>query len=177
MSSLLRFLGIEKSEGHHGSEVSDPLDRIAGELDGLSPERGRFYACFAYVLARVAEADLRIEKNEIAAMERALIEVAGIPKEEAGIAIGIARSEVEALGGSLNYLVTQEFGQKSSTAEKLQLIECLYAVAAADDSVTGAENNDILSIAAELGLPRQDALAIRTRFKDKLAELRPLAGE
>ena len=73
--------------------------------------------------------------------------------------------------------MTQEFGQSSSTAEKLQLIECLYAVAAADDSVTGAENNDILSIAAELGLPRQDALAIRARFRDKIAELRPLPGE
>ncbi len=177
MSSLLRFLGIQKSEGHPGSQVSEPVDRIAAELDGLSPERARFYACFAYVLARVAEADLKIEEGEIAAMERALVEVAGIPPEEAGLAIRIARSEVEALGGSLNFLVTQEFGQSSSTAEKLQLIECLYAVAAADDSVTGAENNDILSIASELGLPRQDALAIRARFRDKLAELRPLPGE
>ena len=177
MSSLLRFLGIEKGEGHQGSQVSEPLDRIAAELDGLSPERARFYACFAYVLARVAEADLKIEEGEIAAMERALVEVAGIPSEEAGLAVRIARSEVETLGGSLNYLVTQEFGQSSSTAEKLQLVECLYAVAAADDSVTGAENNDILSIAAELGLPRQDALAIRARFRDKLAELRPLPGE
>ena len=129
------------------------------------------------MLTRVAEADLRIEDNEITAMEHALVEVAGIPREEAGLAIRIARSEVEALGGSLNYLVTQEFGRNSSKEEKLQLIECLYAVAAADDSVTGAENNDIMSIASELGLPRQDALAIRTRFRDKLAELRPLPGE
>lgn len=177
MSTLLRFLGIDQNAGKSESDVSKPLDRIATELEDLSPERARFFACFAYVLARVAEADLRIDDSEVTVMEQVLVKHAGIPKEEAALAIRIARAEVDSLGGSLNYLVTQEFGRQSSRAEQIQLIECLYAVAAADDSVSGPENNDILSIATELGLPRQDVLAIRLRFRDQLAELKPLPGE
>lgn len=174
VSALLRFLGLDAP-----SPTSDDasLTRIAAELDGLSPDRARFFACFAYVLARVAGADLRIDEAEVQAMEDVLVQFAKIPHDEARLAVRIARSEVDRLGGTENYLVTQEFGRISSQKERLELIECLYAVAAADDIITGNESNDILSVAAEIGVPRQDVMAIRSRFRDHLAELRPIAGE
>lgn len=176
MSVLLRFLGIDSRTSERVDD-DGPLARIVRELDDLPPERARFYACFAYVLARVAGADLHIDDAEVAAMEDVLVRCAGIPAEEAALTVRIVRSEVEHLGGTHNYLVTQEFGRLSSADERLQLIECLYSVAAADETITGDEHNDIVSIASEIGIPRHDVLAIRSRFRDKLAELRPLSSE
>jgi len=176
MSALLRFLGIE---GDTRAPAADdgPLGRIADELEAIPPDRARFFACFAYVLARVAGADLRIDDAEVAEMEQLLVDHTGVPADEARLAVRIAQSEVDRLGGTYNYLITQEFGRTSSASEKLQLIQCLYAVAAADDVITGDENEDILSIAAEIGVPRGDALAIRSRFRDRLGTSRRLPGE
>jgi len=176
MSLLLRFLGIstETPAEHLGHES---LTRIVVVLDGLPPDRARFYACFAYVLARVAGADLRIRAGERAAMEETLVRCAGIPAAEARLVVDIAQGEVERLGATNNYIVTREFGRLSTTEEKRQLLECLFAVAAADDVITGDESSEITLIAKEIGLAHADVLAVRSRFREKLAELRPLARE
>jgi hypothetical protein len=43
--------------------------------------------------------------------------------------------------------------------------------------ITGDESNEVVSIAEEIGLSRADAVALRSRFRDKLAEFRKLQGE
>lgn len=176
MSVLLRFLGIDSSRSPEGGDDAS-LARIAAELEALPSDRARFYAAFAYVLARVAHADLRIDDEEVASMEQTLQQCAGIPAEEARLVAHIAKLEVDHLGGTQNYLVTREFGRMSSPAERIQLLECLYAVAAADEVISGPESVEIMNIAEEIGLSRQDALAVRSAFRDKLAEMRPLRGE
>ena len=106
-----------------------------------------------------------------------LSELTGIADSEARLVVQIASSRMEDLEATHNYLVTREFGQLSDTAEKIQLLECLYTVAAADGVITGDESNEVASIAEEIGLSRGDALALRSRFRDKLAEFRKLRGE
>jgi len=158
MSLLLRFLGIE-------------------ELDSLPPERASFFAAFAYVLARVAGADLRMEDAERAEIKKQLVRVAGISETEAELVAAIAEAHVDELGGTENYVVTREFRRISSREERLRLLDCLYSVAAADDLITGDESNEVMNIALELGLERDEALAARSKFRDKLAALRKLPGE
>lgn len=176
MSVLLRFLGISSTAPDREAEHAS-LDRIAAKLETLPEDRGRLFACFAYVLARVAHADLQFESGELAAMQDVLQRCAGVSADEARIVVEIAQSEVDELGATQNYLVTREFGRLSSPAERMQLLECLYAVAAADDSITGDESVEIMNIAEEIGLSRQDAVAVRSRFREKLATMRPLQGE
>ena len=174
--SLLRFLGIRiESTTVRGEEAS--LARIASELERLDPARARFFAAFAYVLARVAGADLRFEAEEAEVMEETLVRCADIDASEARLVVSIAQAEVDAIGGTHNYIVTREFGRMSSGEERMQLLECLFAVAAADDVITGDETNEIIAIAQEIGLTREDALAVRSSFRDKLAEMRKLPGE
>jgi uncharacterized tellurite resistance protein B-like protein len=146
-------------------------------LEGLEPKRARFFAAFAYVLARVAGADLRVEAEETESMVATLAELTAISEDEARLAVRIASSRMDDLEATHNYLVTREFGKLSDTAEKIQLIECLYAVAAADGTITGDESNEVAGIAEEIGLSRPDAVALRSRFRDKLAEFQKLDGE
>jgi hypothetical protein len=59
----------------------------------------------------------------------------------------------------------------------MALLRCLYTVAAADGIITGDEALEITNVAEEIGLERADVLALRSEFKDKLAEFQKLPGE
>ena len=176
MPNLLRFLGMAERPGP-AEPADEALHPIASALDGLDPERARFFAAFAYVLARVAGADLRLEATETDAMVDTLAALAGLDPDEARLVVDIACASMDDLEASHNYLVTREFGRLSSTPEKIQLLKCLYTVAAADGIITGDESNEVASIAEEIGLSRADATALRSGFRDKLAEFRKLRGE
>jgi uncharacterized tellurite resistance protein B-like protein len=176
MSRLLRFLGLTDDTTPRRA-AQDPIDQIASQLDALPEDRARFFAAFAYVLARVAGADLSVEASEAAAMRGILVRVAGIPESDARLVVEIASAHMEALGGTQNYIVTREFKALATRAERIALLECLYAIAAADDLITGDESNEIRNIALECGLTHDEVLHTRARFKDKLAEFRRLDGE
>ena len=176
MSRLLRFLGIANEDADRRASAN-PIDHIAAELESLPPERARFFAAFAYVLARVAGADLAVDTSEQGEMRAILERVAGVDAQDAGLVVEIASAHMEELGGTQNFLVTREIKAMSSPAERVALLECLFSVAAADDLITGDESNEIRNIAIECGLSQADIARTRTRFKDKLAEFRRLASE
>jgi uncharacterized tellurite resistance protein B-like protein len=172
--SLLRFLGLGQSRtgSRSGSESeTETVRRIAARLERLEPEKARFLAAFAYVLARVANADLDIDPEETLEMERRVAAVANLSEEEATLAVEIAKSQNRLLGGTDNYVVTREFRAASSTQQRLELISCLFAVAAADGTISTTENNEINAIADELGLARGDVADLRSRYRDKLGVL------
>ena len=73
MSLLKKFLGLT-SDGDSGD--TETVRRIAGELERLPAEKARYLAGFAYVLARVAHADLDIDDAETAEMERITMRLA-----------------------------------------------------------------------------------------------------
>ena len=176
MASLLRFLGIKDNRAPQ-DQAGDVLQPIAQKLDELQPERARFFAAFAYLLARIAGADLKIQDDERNAMEKALQESAGVSAQEATLTMEIASTAMEDLGGSYNFLVAREFGEHSNQEERLALLRCLFTVAAADGLITGDESNEIIGIGEEIGLARADVMALRGEFRDALAELRKLPGE
>ena len=175
MSLLKRFLGIAEGEGSAGTSLgeTESVRRIASQLENKSPEQARYLAAFAYVLARVAHADLDIEPSEIRAMEQSVAGLGELAADEAALVCELACDQSARLGGSANYLVTREFGKIASRAQRVQLLECLFAVAAADDEISTAETAEVLAIAEELGFTRPEALGVRSQFREHIAELRP----
>ena len=176
MAKLFRFLGIRENAEPVDS-AGDVLLPIAQKLDEIEPDRARFFAAFAYLLARIAGADLKVHEDERGAMAEALQTSAGISASEASLAIEIASTAMQDLGGTHNFLVAREFGEQSTPDERLALLRCLYTVAAADSVITGDEATEISNIGEEIGLARADVVALRSEFKDKLAEFRKLPGE
>jgi uncharacterized tellurite resistance protein B-like protein len=171
--SILRRLGLGgRPDADAGDGETETVRRIAARLERLPLEERRFVAAFAYVLARVAHVDLRIEESEALAMERIVALQAGLGPEEAALAVEIAKRHAELLGGTENYVVTREFRRISSPEQRLRLVDCLYAVAAADDSVTNLESSEIAAIAEELGVEQAELVAIRSRYRDKLGVLK-----
>ena len=144
--SLLRFLGIGTTSERQERGETETVRRIAGQLDRLPAEQARYLASFAFVLARVAHADLEIDAQH--------------------------------LGGTENYVVTREFRQSTTREQRVDLLRCIYAVAAADGTISGVETNEIRQIAEELGFTRPEANALRSEYRDQLAELQtPAARE
>jgi uncharacterized tellurite resistance protein B-like protein len=172
MSLWRRIFPGANADADEGAGDTESVRRIAARLAQLPAEDARFLAAFAYVLARLANADLAIDEAESLEMERLVAETAGLGREEAALAVEIAKSQTRLLGGTENYVVTREFRRVSSPAERTRLVECLYAVAAADRWITNVETSEIAAIADELGLAREELAAVRSRYRDKIAALR-----
>ncbi|MGH7287744.1 MAG: hypothetical protein ACREI8_06965 [Myxococcota bacterium] len=83
--SLLRFLGIGKGEAAPAAGETRSVREIAARLERLPAETARHLAGFAYVLARVAHADLEIAEAEAEEIRRAVRELAGLSSDEADL--------------------------------------------------------------------------------------------
>jgi uncharacterized tellurite resistance protein B-like protein len=164
--SIRNFLGI--AEKHVSTGDTETVRKVIEALDQLEPERARFIAAFGYVLSRVANADLNISPEETHAMERIVMERGGLPEEQALIVIQTAKTRAQMFGGTENFLVTREFSRIATREEKLALLDCLFAVAAAEAGISAAEDNEIRQIVNELGLDHPDFIAVRSRWKDQL---------
>jgi uncharacterized tellurite resistance protein B-like protein len=173
LSLLKRFLGLENGEDNSETE-SPALARIIEVLQGMPQERAHYLAAFACVLARIAHADLQIEDSEVDAMVRATASLGDLGEDESKLVVEIAQAHSRDEGGTSNFQVTREFRNISTREQRIGLIECLYAISAADGSVSMTESSEVLKIAGELGLTRNETNAIKAGWKDHLAEFQGL---
>jgi uncharacterized tellurite resistance protein B-like protein len=171
--SLRRWLGLEDGDRRTGGRADvDAVRRISEALERIEPERARFIAAFAYLLGRVACADREVTPEELRTMERLVMERAQLPEEQSVLVVRIARAQNLMFGGTEDFLVARQFAGMATHEQKLALLDCLYAVSAADQSVTVVEDNEISRIAAELKIEHADLVAARRRYREYLSVLR-----
>ncbi len=170
--SILRLLKFNLDEKPKSSSETETIRKITDALDRLDPERAKFIAAFAYLLGRVARADLIISTEETKTMERIIMERGGLPEEQAVIVIQMAKTQNILFGGTENYLVSREFNGIASHEEKMALLDCLFAVAAAEESISTIEDNEISQIADELRIEHRDFISIRSKYRNRLAVLK-----
>ena len=169
--SILGLFNLKSGNSSRSGSETETARKIVAALDQMEPERAKFIAGFAYLLGRVARADLNISPLETRLMEKILIERGGLPEEQAIIVVQMAKTQNNLFGGTENFLVSREFNIVSSREEKLALLDCLYAVAAAENSVSTIEDNEISQIADELRIEHRDLISIRSKHRDSLAVL------
>ncbi len=105
-------------------------------------------------------------------MERLVMERGQMPEEQAVLVVQIARAQNLMFGGTEDFLVARQFAAMATREQKLVLLDCLYAVSAADRSVSVIEDNEISRVVAELRLEHADLVAARQRYREYLAVLR-----
>ena len=166
--SILKWLGL----------TSDPSEAADNQLHGIEkalasqgPTRARYLACFAYILTRAADADHHISDGEARLIERIVAERAGVDGEQAAIVVQIARDAGRSRGTD-DFLITREFEPMASRDEKLALLDCLFAIAAADSSILTIEDNEVRRVSRELKLEHADYIAVRQRHLERLKVLR-----
>ena len=109
-------------------------------------------------------------------MEHIVVKGASLPTEQAILVVQIAKSKNRLFGGTESYLVTREYNKIASRPQKLALLRCLYAVCAADRSISVQEDNEIRQISRELHLDHRNFINIRREFRDHLAVLKKPTG-
>lgn len=174
---FVQFLGIETKTPASASSTdsetgTESVRHIIQSLEALEPERAHYIALFASILSRVAHADLNISPEESQAIEKIVKELGGLTQSQAVLVAEIAKQQNRLLGGVENYLITREFAKVASQEKSFQLLEALFAVAAAEAGISAEENQEINKIAEEIGLKRQDFLAVRAKFKEDLNVLK-----
>ena len=164
--------------GHDDVPQSDPASdtetvrRIVREVDRLDPAQGRYLAAFAFVLSRVANADMDISEEETGRMEEVVREIGGLEEAQAILVVQIAKSQQTLLGGTENYLVTREFNKIATREQKEKLLHCLFEISAADDEISMIEENEVRKIAEEMQFDHREFSAIRSQYNEKRGILR-----
>jgi uncharacterized tellurite resistance protein B-like protein len=177
--SILSFLGLDRkrltaqpSSGKMETAETETVRKIVDALDQMEPERARYIAAFAYLLSRVAHADLDISEEETREMERIVMERADLPQEQAILVVQMAKTQSKLFGGTENFLVTREFNKIATREQKIALLHCLYAVSCADKSISNVEDHEIRNISRELKLTHQEFIGIRLAYREHLAVLK-----
>ena len=172
MTSVLDWLrGLTQSTEARGD--TDTVRRIVAELDKLEPERARYLAAFAYVLSRVAGADFHISEVETAKMVELVHRLGQLTEAQALLVVEIAKSQQRLFGGTENFLVTREFREIASEQQRFDLLRCLFAVAAADSTISPEEEAQLWQVAGELGFSRVEFTQIRGEYQELRSVLQP----
>jgi len=172
VSILNKLLGREDESSTQGSSDTETVRRISRELDRLDPVEARYLAAFAFVLARVANADSEISEDETRRMEEVVCGVGGLTEAQAVLVVQIAKSQQMLKGGTENYLVTREFNAIADRAQKERLLHCLFEISAADDSISLVEEDEVKTIAGELKFDHREFSTVRSQYNDKRSILK-----
>jgi hypothetical protein len=151
---------------------TETVRRIVARLESLPPERARFLAGFAYILARAAHANLDISAEETGVMESAVAQLGDLDQAQAVLVVGMAKLQSRAKFGTEDYLVTREFAGFATDEQKVAVIRACFSVSAADDAISNDEAQTINGIAKELGVDRPTLNAIREAYVDQFTAIR-----
>jgi uncharacterized tellurite resistance protein B-like protein len=166
--SILDWLGIGKPRPDDG----DVIHRIVRELECMDGAAARFVALFAFLLARVANVDQDIGEAETREMERLVETYGGLSAAQAALAVEIAKAQHRLFGETQNFLAAREFRDVATEEQKRDLLHCLFAVSAADESISVTEEETVRSISRELLLTNDEYIAIRSAYRDRRAVLK-----
>ena len=166
---LSSWLKIESSGAE--SKTHDALRDLLGALERLEPDRARYLARFAYLLGRVAHADQHVSGEETATMEQLVAREGQLPIDQAMLVVGLAKTSSLLFGGSDDFIVARDFAASTSYEQKLALLRCLFALSAAEDNISIAEEREVQRIARELRVEPADVVKLRLEYQHHLPGL------
>lgn len=168
--SFLELLGFGGRQDEPA--LPEAVSEIVQSLERLPADRAKTIASFAVVLSRVAHADLHITEDEQAEIRKILGRRAHLADDEARVVVEIARRQHRTAGGTEGFLATRTYLEHSTPEEREELLDCLFAVSAADGTISSAEENQIRQIASELRFTPKQLAEIRSRWNEYRAVLK-----
>ena len=179
MSFLRRFFVLEgvvpppPATPGSAAEV-EMVHAIIARLNNLPPDRARFVACAAYVVARAASADAHVSDAASKYMEDVLVKQSGLDAAEAALVVETAKLQALTTGGTDDYLVTREFREVSTIEQRLDILRACFAVAAIDGTIDAAESFTLDEIALELNLEPMQLASLRGEFADRFSAVQAM---
>ncbi len=177
MKTLLELLGLKRTpDADTAGPRTATVRKIVQELEALEPQQARFIAAFAYLLGRVANADLDIRAEETREMEEIVQRFGELPEDQAILVVEIAKSQNRLFGGTENFQVTRELKELASREQCVEVLHCLFAVSAADGVISDVEEAQLRQIAEELGFSHREYVEVRSSYNDKRSVIQRFRG-
>jgi uncharacterized tellurite resistance protein B-like protein len=149
-----------------------PLQRaVQRELPGADDDTLRIVAAIAGVLGTVAYADRSYTPSEEQRIRADLERVAGLSASGVGAICAVLRDHIAEVSTIEAPVYARELLQLADRELRLQILDALVDVAAADDEIVVAETNLLRLTATALGLSQEEYNASQARHRDKLKVL------
>ena len=104
-------------------------------------------------------------------------DVGGVPADQAVLVVEIAKAQTRLFGHVENFQVSRELRDMTDEAERRRLLDCLFAVSAAEDGISAEEEAQVRQIASELGFSHSEYVAARSAWSAHRTVLRGLRRE
>jgi uncharacterized tellurite resistance protein B-like protein len=126
----------------------------------LNPEALAYASLFGGLLAYVASLNQPISDTQMNLLKKHLKETAGFDGEGVALIESVIR-EAKDLDRSR---LAREFYEKSRPEQRLQLIDCLFDIAGADNDLTYSEVEEVRAIASGLKLSHSEFIDAKTKY-------------
>ncbi len=103
-------------------------------------------------------------------------DLGGLSEDDARLVVEMATHDALTRAASREYLATRELKRLASAEDRRRLLHCLFAVCAADDSISLEEEQEVRQVASELGFELKDYTKARSAFRAQREVLRGLPG-
>lgn len=172
LAALTRLLSGEET----GQVAPRGADRLAAIVATRMPEADedtvRIVTAVAGLLACVAYADRALEPREEARLREELSRLHGLSAEGADAITTVVREEIAAVTATGDQRWVRDLRELADRAMRVEVLEVLVDLAAADDELVLAEVNYLRRLTTALGLEQSDYDAAQERHRDKLSTLR-----
>jgi uncharacterized tellurite resistance protein B-like protein len=162
--SFLKLFGLNQNSD--STNPQDALGKVAKQLDSMAPEQARLLAAFATVLVRVARTDLDVSDVETVRMQNIVKEFGALSDDDAELVVQLATEIGAKDGGTQEYLATRELKRLIEPAQRDRLLTFLFAVCAADYSISIEEEEEVRQMASELGFEHAEYTRARAAFRE-----------
>lgn len=153
-------------------QLSSIHKRLQAELPELAEKDHVSIACLAGLLARVAFTDLNIDPSEFQSMTAAIVKMTPYSTPVAEKIVHIAQEEINELVDHEYHLYTRPLNEIFDHQQKVNTLELLFQVAAADGKVENLESEEIRRIAKELRLSHEQFVRAKLTVRDHIQALK-----
>jgi uncharacterized tellurite resistance protein B-like protein len=161
-----------KDSGANREQAKLLYAKVAEVLDGRDEVHVRIVSCIAALLVCVAYADMDYSAEEEAVLRQTLARIQGLDARGVNAILTVLREHTVIIASAESSTYAREILELTEIDFRLELLDALVDLAAADDEITVAETNMMRSIAKALGLTQKQYNAAQARHRDKLAVLK-----
>jgi uncharacterized tellurite resistance protein B-like protein len=158
----------ETADRRIAAVLYETVERALGRRD---PELVRIVASMAGLLTCVAYADMDFDEREVGRIRALLGGVRGLSPAAVEAIVAVLRTDAVRISGAEATVYARELLELTAEDTRVELLDALVDVAAADGTISLAETNVLRPVAHALGLSQAEYNRAQARHRDKLAVL------
>lgn len=167
------FRWLTEGIGSAAKAAATKLEQaVRAHLVGADDETLRVVVAIAGLLGTVAYADRDYSPSEEERIRTELGRVSGLSPGGVDAICGVLRENILVIATVEAPIYARELRELGDLELRLQVLDALVDLAAADDEITVAETNVLRTMVTALGLSQADYNASQARHRDKLSVLK-----